>query len=531
MTEEKTFFEHFKYGLHVNLFQRNSSGTKYLGSLFKTKAKKAIICNWYSESIDDAKWYWDDFNRSYLTPLDTFENINIREIFWCSFLGCRKWFQSNAVLGQHKKTCIFRESKKIKVIYKQVLQSHLSSGEKLLKDLEFEYQTKHFVCFDIEAVTRKCFRFDNPQQIITIGCRASWRKTCILFHREDSSASSGQRLVMKFINLLEELHEEYLSFLPKVEIESKIEQLSSINFASQEEKKAAESTLNGLKRLKIFSFNGERYDNVCLYPYLVALFGKNNESINVIKRGSGVMSFSTTKYIFLDVINYVGGMSLKQFGLNYVGREITKGIFPHRHFGTIEEIRSCKTFPPYESFKSDLAPLADTYRQEYLNFKTKLKADQSDPFKDITSFHTSIKEYLDSKDEFEHRINEKQWSSFLDYLSEYCMLDVELLCEGFSNYIQMFMEEFQISPLDSISMPSLAYRLMLKKYSSDCASMFSFSPKYGFLNELLRSKSLMGGFVGKPLNPFIKLTSILEVFFNDMLLQIVFQMTINLYQK
>ena len=287
MREEKTFFENFKYGLHVNLFQRNTSGTKHIGSLFKTKAKKAIVCDWYCESIDDAKWYWDDFNRSYLTPLDVFGIINIREIFWCPFMGCQKWYQTNAALTDHKKTCIFRESKKIKVIYKQVLQSHLSVGEKLLKDLGFEYQTKHFVCFDIEAVTRTCFAVDNPQQIITIGCRASWRKSCVLFHREDSSASSGQRLVKKFINFLDELYKEFLSFLPTAEIERKIEQISSLNFASQEEKKAAELTLIGLKRLKIYSFNGERYDNVCLYPYLVALFGESNDSLNVIKRGSG----------------------------------------------------------------------------------------------------------------------------------------------------------------------------------------------------------------------------------------------------
>lgn len=230
------------------------------------------------------------------------------------------------------------------------------------------------------------------------------------------------------------------------------------------------------------------------------------------KKFSGVMSFSTDKFIFLDVINYVGGMSLKQFGLNYVGREITKGIFPHRHFGSIEEIRNCKIFPPYESFKSDLAPLTDEYRHEYLEFKEKLKSDENNPFENVTLFHTSIRDYIESKAEFEHQINEKYWSSFLDYLGEYCMLDVELLCEGFSNYIEMFMEEFKISPLDSISMPSLAYRLMLKKYSLECASMFSFSPKYGFLNELLRTKSLMGGFVGMTLNSVYKNDRILRYF-------------------
>ena len=210
----------------------------------------------------------------------------------------------------------------------------------------------------------------------------------------------------------------------------------------------------------------------------------------------GVMSFSTDKFIFLDVINFVGGMSLKQFGLNYVGREITKGIFPHREFGSIEEIRHCKIFPKYDSFQNDLTPITDTHRQEYVNFKSNLGSGETDPFQGVKVFHTSIQEYLDSKSEFEYKIKNKKWSSFLDYLSEYCMLDVDLLCEGFSNYIQMFLREFKISPLDSISMPSLAYRIMLKKYSNNCPSMYSFSSKFGFINDLLRTKSLMGGFVG-----------------------------------
>ena len=513
MTDEKSFIEKFKYGVHVNLFHRNQVGTKYLGSLIKTKSKRAIICNWYCESIEDAKWHWDDFKRSYLTPLDVFDNIHIGQIMWCTYVGCRKFFQSGGALKKHQKSCIFRETKKIKVVYKQILQSHLSDGEKLLQDLGFNYQSKYFVCFDIETVTRKCYNFDNPQQIISIGCQASWRKSCFLIHRDNSNVSSGQKLVKEFIKHLDELHKEFLSFLPLEEMQRKLEEIASLNFATQSEKKAAENTLNGLKRLKIFSFNGERYDNVCLYPYLIALFGESDEITNVIKRGSGnfhkistlcyspiclgVMSISTAKYIFLDVINFVGGMTLKQFGINYVGHEITKGIFPHRHFGSIEEIRKCKEFPPYDSFQSDLVPLADIYRDEYLEFKKSLKQDDDDPFENITIFHTSIQEYIDSKNEFEYKLDSNQWFSFLDYLSEYCMLDVQLLSEGFSNYIEMFMDEFNISPLDSISMPSLAYRLMLKQYGNNCASMFSFSSKFGFLNELLREKSLMGGFVGE----------------------------------
>ena len=287
MTHEKSLVDKFQLGVHVNLFHRTNSSTKYLGSLIKTKTKKAIICDWYCDSIEDAKWHWDDFQRSYLTPLDIFENIHIGKIFWCSFVGCRKWFQSNATYKHHQQSCIFRETKKIKVIYKQVLQSHLSEGEQLLKDIGFDYQSQHFVAFDIEAVTQKCFSFDNPQQIITIGCRPSWRESCKIFHRENSSASSGQKFIKQFLSYLEELYKEFLSFLPLTDVESKMEQIASLNFATQGAKKAAEHTLKGFKRLKIFSFNGERYDNVCLYPYLVALFGEMNQTTNVIKRGSG----------------------------------------------------------------------------------------------------------------------------------------------------------------------------------------------------------------------------------------------------
>ena len=167
------------------------------------------------------------------------------------------------------------------------MQSHLSEGEQLLKDIEFEFRTQHFVAFDIEAVTQKCYNFDNPQQIISIGCRASWRKSGEIFHRENSFASSGQKLVKEFINYLDKLHMEFLSFLPLAEVEAKMELITKLNFASEGAKRAAENTLKGLKRLKIFSFKGERYDSVCLYPYLVALFGENNQTSNVIKRGSG----------------------------------------------------------------------------------------------------------------------------------------------------------------------------------------------------------------------------------------------------
>ena len=82
-------------------------------------------------------------------------------------------------------------------------------------------------------------------------------------------------------------------------------------------------------------------------------------------------------------------------------------------------------------------------------------------------------------------------------MSKYCLIDVDVLMVGMKNYIDEFIEEFHISPIDSISMPSLAARIMWRSYDKTAPSIFSFSAKYGFLNEKIREKALLGGYVGK----------------------------------
>ena len=137
---------------------------------------------------------------------------------------------------------------------------------------------------------------------------------------------------------------------------------------------------------------------------------------------SGVMSFNTERLSFLDAINFVGGMSLKQFGLNYAGMSVSKGIFPHRKFNSIEQMKMCKTFPSYDDFKSDLNPTRPEdcvkYYNEYVQYKTNLDPNCKDMFcqtNDITTarFHTSVELYLECKLEFDSNIKSQNWSNFL----------------------------------------------------------------------------------------------------------------------
>lgn len=112
-------------------------------------------------------------------------------------------------------------------------------------------------------------------------------------------------------------------------------------------------------------------------------------------------------------------------------------------------------------------------------------------------FHTNIESYLASKTDFISRISSGEWSSMLDYLKYYNNLDVYLLDEGVRNYIDIFKHEFNVSPLSSMSMPSMASRLAFSMYDKSLTSIFTFSSKYGWLNADFRRYGLNGGLTGE----------------------------------
>ena len=121
---------------------------------------------------------------------------------------------------------------------------------------------------------------------------------------------------------------------------------------------------------------------------------------------------------------------------------------------------------------------------------------------DLESFHTSIHEYLNSKLDYQHKIQTKQWQSMECYLLHYNLMDARILCNAFMAFVNEFIQAFNISPLDSISMPSLASKISWKSYDPDCYAIFSFGKDYGFLNDDIRKFGLNGGLVSKFYNCF-----------------------------
>ena len=111
-------------------------------------------------------------------------------------------------------------------------------------------------------------------------------------------------------------------------------------------------------------------------------------------------------------------------------------------------------------------------------------------------FHTDVHAYVESKKDFMSRQSQNEWHSFEDYLVHYNNLDVSLLNEGTRKYCQIFQDEFGLSPLQSMSMPSMASKLAFSSYNKKLTSIFTFSQAWGEINSDFRTFGLQGGLTG-----------------------------------
>ena len=373
--DEKKLIKLCNYGLQVEIFQRNQLICKKLATVIKTKSKQAFKAVKYYESVENAKrdWCYDHkkkiYKRTYVSIEDLFDKIERRTILFCNNKNCGKRFDLESKYLQHRDTCALKEfSTTIK--YKQQKSEPDDIGLKLLKDLGFNHCTKHFMVFDVECMTSSdTINKRNHQTLVSISAQCSWEDTPMCFIREDSNIQSGIELVKKFLAYAHQRQNyfegEFCQHLTpfREQLESFGEKSISINY----EINRAKATLDNLSKLLIFSFNGERYDSPVLYPYLAMLMGERGENVNIIKRGSGLMSISTSSLRFGDCINFVGKMSLRKFSTTFSNQILDeKGIFPHQRYHSIEEIKNDSSFPQYHTFGSDLSKPGTAELERYI---------------------------------------------------------------------------------------------------------------------------------------------------------------------
>ena len=149
-------------------------------------------------------------------------------------------------------------------------------------------------------------------------------------------------------------------------------------------------------------------------------------------------------------------------------------------------------------------------KNEYLKYKDSLSPFDEDIIcqgKDCEDeyFHTSVDAYVNSHKTFNGKISDGSWRNFSDYLAFYNNLDVEIILDGFANFCSTFIDEYDLSPVNFLSLPSIALRLgfssnnfsnvlsvMMSQRNEDCYSIFSFGGKFDYFNPEYR-KNLKGG--------------------------------------
>ena len=100
--------------------------------------------------------------------------------------------------------------------------------------------------------------------------------------------------------------------------------------------------------------------------------------------------------------------------------------------------------------------------------------------------------YFQQKFEFEERITSGQYSSFINHLELYNLLDCQVLMESMKKFLKIFKNCFEVCLFDRLSLPAISESIMWRYYDKNTAQMFSFNEEFGFLNKKIR-KNLMGG--------------------------------------
>ena len=200
----------------------------------------------------------------------------------------------------------------------------------------------------------------------------------------------------------------------------------------------------------------------CLYTASKTL----NEKPRILKKANRYTSITMGSVIFKDVLQFSSPTSLSKF-LKQWGASEVKGVFPYEKFSKVEELYTSQ-FPNYEDFYST-----------------------------IKNTNISFEDYNQAKQLFESRLalprgDPNRWQSMIDYLRWYNLLDVRPLVEALQNCFDSFNRYFNVDPLSSVSLPSLAFQAMFSLFDKNLPLAHSFNEKFDEVRQLFRS-SVIGG--------------------------------------
>ena len=392
----------------------------------------------------------------------------------------------------------------------------------------------HFATFDVE-----CFMDD---QVAVGGIRSTHRLVCAAikssFGDKDSSEHYLQRenmdpwavkgLVQEILSTLIHLRAEMFKYIPTSVIEGRNRYSNTVR-SKDFRKRSVERQAIALEKLRfldkclalrIYSFNGERYDHNVIWAPLMDVFTNMDDTRKscIIRRGTGIMEFTDGALVFRDFLNMTCPMSLERFAKSCGITEVSKTTFPYEEYRDITNLRTIKEFPPYDRFRSSLSKSNDANLDQLEklvtnNFRDKIWETVDDVNKffgfnppirfvaeggqwsiskdsitDANKIVTSCpKKYFESK-----KIFSEECLNMEDYLRIYNLNDVILLDKCIKAYAKGFFDSWGVNIHENMSLPGVAQKLAFQFYDEEATAIYTFGKKFQKYNEEIRSQ-LHGG--------------------------------------
>ena len=453
--------------------------------------------------------------------------------FECRTDGCHFATDNSNKLFNHEQIC----RSETEIICKQVAlhrPDETIRNELIAENiLPPEWRNWNFATFDVECFMEKVQSYTGPQSIhrlVTISLKTTFgNPSTFYFQRENMKPLSVRRLIQDFVSKLVYLRKEMFKTIPDTVIEgqkhySKIIQSKDFKNRSVEKQAKVRAKLHYLDdclSLKIYSWNGERYDhNVVWAPILDVMSSLEDDfrHLSIIRRGTGIMQFSDGGLIFRDFMNMTSPMSLDDFVKSCRVPDGSKTTFPYEHFSTIEELEKATEFPAYAKFRSSLCKTTAGFIDEleklvnknlqsgfwtsgeeassYFGFEPSInfactageyKITAADVDRISAMMSCSPIKYFDSKEIFK-----TECKTMADYLRIYNLNDVIILEKCVTAYAKGFYNDWGVNIHDKMSLPGVAQDLAFRYYDANATAIYSFSKNFTDYNREIR-KNLLGG--------------------------------------
>ena len=238
-----------------------------------------------------------------------------------------------------------------------------------------------------------------------------------------------------------------------------------------------------VSQLPCLAYNGSRYDVAILQSELANFFHNKDGggTLQVVKKGNQFLCLSSTKFRFLDMLQFLGNtMSYAQF-LKLIGTAEVKGYFPYDALTSFECLFT-KGLPDYPSeLWVDSISGSDMLDKEHYIWRQKKVKDVEEPL-------TGQAKFL----QLQQLWQENGWTCLYDLLCHYLTLDIKPFRDAVVKYLDIWTTQ-EVDVLHScVSLASLANITMWKQAVQD-KIVFPLWPECHKHLYYLTKKNLCGG--------------------------------------